>query len=267
MKDNTITEKIESFVRHFKKISLSEDFHNKTKIFDKGKTTPRHTWPESWKSIYIKGYPRLKQIYLDKNLSMKMHSSLNDALYNRKSTRVFDKKILTKNDISTLLFYSAGVKSMKGNDWDSSRRFYPSGGARYPLDIYVVLYNNTEIEKGVYHYNVKRHTLELLKKGNYLNEIKAGLDKKLLKNTNMAILITSVFGRNQIKYGDRGYRFILQESGHLGQNIYLTAAALNIGCCALGGYVDSVINDLLDIDGINESVVYSFIIGFPKQQA
>lgn len=259
-----IIQLVERLEHQYRPYSLSEQFHEAINISKKLKTTPQPLWPKSWIEIYTKGYPRLRSIKLKKEFSPEMKTSFDRVLFKRKSTRDFKSKLLTLRELSTLLYFSGGVKSIINNDWNTSRRFYPSGGARFPLEIYVVLYNNTELEKGIYHYNVKRHALEILKKGDYLKELRKGIDPPWLVNANMAILITAVFGRNQVKYGDRGYRLILAESGHLAQNIYLIANTLNLGSCAFGGYVDYAINDLLDIDGVNESVVYAMIVGFPK---
>ena len=73
--------------------------------------------------------------------------------------------------------------------------------------------------------------------------------------------MTAVFSRNQMKYGERGYRYVLLEAGHIGQNMYLNAAALSLKCCALGGTIDSKLEKFLDIDGITESVVYAVAFG------
>lgn len=77
------------------------------------------------------------------------------------------------------------------------------------------------------------------------------------------IAISSVFGRNKVKYGERGYRYSLIDRGHLGQNIYLVSTLLKLNCCAIGGYVDGKINKLLDVDGTEESVVALHAMGIP----
>ncbi len=51
------------------------------------------------------------------------------------------------------------------------------------------------------------------------------------------------------------------EAGYLGQNIYLVSAALNLACCAIGGYLDDKLNKLLDVDGVKESVVAIAVVG------
>jgi SagB-type dehydrogenase family enzyme len=73
--------------------------------------------------------------------------------------------------------------------------------------------------------------------------------------------MTAVFNRNQMKYGERGYRYILFEAGHIAQNVYLVSNAMDIGAVALGGFDDDLLNDFLEIDGEDESAVYAVVLG------
>jgi SagB-type dehydrogenase family enzyme len=86
---------------------------------------------------------------------------------------------------------------------------------------------------------------------------------EFVEGASLLIFLTAVFWRTQNKYQERGYRFILQESGHIGQNIHLLCEALNLKCCALGGFriSDEQIEKLLNIDGVTESLVYTLVIG------
>ena len=101
--------------------------------------------------------------------------------------------------------------------------------------------------------------LRLIRKKTDLS--KCFLNQNWVKKSGCIILISAVFKRNTIKYGDRGYRHIMQEAGHLGQNIYLISSALGLGCCAISGFNDEELNNMLDLDGVNEGVIYSFSIG------
>lgn len=232
--------------------SISEKFHQKTKIYSliKSSDNPKN-WPKEWKTIYYKGYPRLKEIKLLPP-EFPNKTTLKKVLLNRISTRKFSNQPITIKQLSSLLYFSAGIKE--------NNRFYPSAGARYPLEIYIVSLNIQGLSPGIYHYYLKSHSLEYLsnlKKFN-LNEC---FDQSWTRKVSCFIIITAIFKRTTIKYGDRGYRYILIEVGHLGQNIYLNCEALNLGCCAIGGFVDDKLNDLLDIDGLNESAIYVFAIG------
>ena len=55
-----------------------------------------------------------------------------------------------------------------------TRRAYPSGGARFPLEIYVFLFKCKDLVSGIYHYNVLDHSLEKI-----LDENVFGRDKML----------------------------------------------------------------------------------------
>jgi SagB-type dehydrogenase family enzyme len=70
-----------------------------------------------------------------------------------------------------------------------------------------------------------------------------------------------MFNRTKIKYGERGYRYILLDAGYIGENIYLVSNAMGLGVVSIGGFIDDDINELLDINGVDEAVIYIFAIG------
>lgn len=215
--------------------------------------------PIERKTTYYKEYPRLPFIALAGN-----HTGKNDvfeAILERKSTRKFGEYALTKNDLAALLKYACGNTDILTGD--RRRRAYPSAGARYPIEVYPIVFRgNTEVPAGVYHYSVRRHGLEALWAHEFaLEEIKDFFIQPELAIAPVLIIMTAVFWRNQNKYQERGYRQILIESGHVGQNIYLVSQPLGLKCVALSGVVDRKIEELLDIDGVTESVVYAIAIG------
>lgn len=248
-----MTKKIQILLK--KELKKYQAFHAYTKQHSLPRT-PLHPrfWPKEWKTTYYKEYPRLDKIVLPKPKPPK--KSLFTALSERKSTRGFSKEPLTINQISDLLFYSAGER--KNTSPHYSGRFYPSGGARYPLEIYI-LSRNSELPYGIYHYNVRFHSLEMLSQEKlYFKEI---INQKWVFTASILIVITGVFERNIVKYNDRGYRHVLVESGHIAHNFYLNAAAYHVAISGVGGYVDDTLHHMLDVDGIDESVIYVLAIG------
>lgn len=233
-------------------------FHESTKAKKTGISTPSADWPSEWKIIEFKNYPRLQQIALPKAENLDI--SLGRSIINRQSERDFSKKPVSCQQISNLLFYSAGIKK-DGLARGENRRAYPSGGARYPLEIYLAVFEGKDIKEGVYHYNVKNHGLEKLLEKNCRQEFLEIIGQDLIKNASFILLISAVFNRTIIKYKDRGYRLVLLEAGHLGQNISLVSTALNIKACALGGFIDDECNKILDLEKDKESVVYIFACG------
>lgn len=240
-----------------KKLSPHLYFHNQTKFSNFSKVfSDEKNWPSSWKTTYYKAYARLPEVLLPKP-GLTRGISLREALTNRESIRSFSQQPISQAVLSTLLYYSAGIYSIGGG---GVHRFYPSGGARYPLETYVLPLNSA-LQKGLYHYNLKNHSLERLL---FLKEnVKTSkfFGQEWIANAGCIIIITGIFERTTMKYGSRGYRHILIEAGHMGQNMYLLASALNVGCCAIGGFIDDKLNSLLDIDGTEETVLYAFALG------
>jgi len=51
------------------------------------------------------------------------------------------------------------------------------------------------------------------------------------------------------------------DAGHIGQNLYLAATALGLGCCTVGAFFDEEIDRLIGIDGKAEITVYLGAVG------
>jgi len=237
---------------------LFEKFHWKTKLNKKNdfiRDNQIQKLPLTMKQIHFKAYARFKKINLRKK---NFTTRLKEALIKRRSKRsLIGNKPITIDKLGTLLYYSAGL-DYYNNKYDS-RRLYPSAGARYPLEIYLLPRNIQSLNKRyIYHYNVKEHSLEGRLASKYkLNNL---FQQDFVKSASAIILISGVFKRTHIKYGDRGYRYTLIECGHLGQNLYLVAEAIKVNICAICGFYDNEINKLLHLDGITEAILYCFAI-------
>ena len=118
------------------------------------------------------------------------------------------------------------------------------------------------LKPGIYHYHLKSHALEeLLTGGSIKRDVLKLFGAHWMKQVGMIIATSGVFYRNQVKYGERGFRHILTEVGHLCQNIYLLCPGFGLGCCNSGGFLDDPLNKLIDIDGIEESVISVMFVG------
>lgn len=242
------------------KKSPYETFHKRTKITKLApllQLSKKWSDPSKWEKIYHKAYARFPEVPLPTAHPLK--AAFGTVLKKRMSVREFSKKTVSLKTLSTLLHYSAGQNGEKTNS-QNGLRFYPSAGARFPLEVYVLPSNVESLEMGLYHYYIKNHSLEKLshlKSANYLHYF----NQEWIEQASALIFITAVFKRTTSKYGNRGYRHVLMEAGHMGQNIYLCSSALSLKCCAIGGYIDNKVNALLDIDETEESIVYVFAIG------
>ncbi len=72
---------------------------------------------------------------------------------------------------------------------------------------------------------------------------------------------TSLIDRTRNSYGERAYRYIYLDCGHLAQNFYLAAEALGLNACVVGAYYDDEINSILDLNEKKEFAIYMGVVG------
>ena len=75
------------------------------------------------------------------------------------------------------------------------------------------------------------------------------------------LIFTAVYHRTTDKYGQKGLPFPFIEAGHIGQNVYLLAQSLGIGCCAIGQFKEKQLCKLLDINPFEEYPIYYIALG------
>lgn len=202
----------------------------------------------------------------------KISSPLSALIQQRQSQTVATKKSIDLKKLSTVLYWSAAEIGMRTvndgeREYKKVQKPHPSGGACYPLEIYICL-DQEGFKLGLYHYRPDIHGIELVKE---LDQKTMNIFKEtLLRNTHEitevtapAILMFSyIQERNIFKYGSLGMKLALIEGGHVAQNVYLTATALNLSCCAIGSFETEAAHKLLEIDGYNENLFYALTLGY-----
>jgi SagB-type dehydrogenase family enzyme len=189
---------------------------------------------------------------------------LRDAVTRRRSIRQFSGEPITLNNLSNIIFNAYGItgKITLNFGVEEPVRAVPSGGGLYPLELYVASHKIEGLPPGIYHYNVLKHSLELVREGQFSAELgRALFYEEMFKGVSAAFLITGILKRSSIKYGERAYRFMMLEAGHVGQNICLTSFSLNLGCLMLGGFYDDDVDRILGIDGVSETTLYASAVG------
>jgi len=252
--------------RFFGSRLLSDRFHYSTKI---GRSAASEAAsgsgslpvPEEWVRVHAKIYPRLDSVKLPRTRA----SVLSRTVGRRRSAHEFSGFPITVADLSYLLRFSCGITA-PWDSFDASRRAYPSAGARYPLEVYPIVLNCDGVNPGLYHYDVRRHRLEALLRQDLVTQVgeMASMEQWPI-GAAVAFVISAVLDRSRVKYGDRGYRYALIESGHVGQNMALLATELGLGCCSVGGFIDDDVNKLLDIQLQSEYALYMVVIGSPRR--
>lgn len=209
-----------------------------------------------------KDYPDVPKVALDPPL-LEDGPSLWEVMHRRRSERKFAETTLSRSDLSLLLWAAQGVTATHGRH---AFRTAPSAGALYPVETYIVIHTVEGIEPGVYHYDVRAHALDQLKTGNFRTAVaQAALDQEIAYHANVVFVWTAVFQRSKWKYGERAYRYIYLDAGHIAQNVALAAVGLGLGSCQIAALYDNEVNALLDVDGKTESTIYMTVVGKPRE--
>jgi SagB-type dehydrogenase family enzyme len=162
-------------------------------------------------------------------------------------------KGLTLAEMGTLLGHSFGKRG-KGPS-----RNYPSGGALFPNEIYLLGNVLEDRPSGVFHYHPSAHALE------HLWDLPEGFSTSdIIRSPSAPVsstlfIFTSVWGRSTPKYGDFAYYLGMLEAGHMGQNLLLVSAAMDFSARPVGGFDDETAAQLLDLDPNREQPVYSIV--------
>lgn len=173
--------------------------------------------------------------------------SVEEAIYKRRSKRSYAKKPITLEQISQILWAAQGI-----TDRERGYRSAPSPGAKYTIELYLVSGDPgvSGVAAGIYHYDPSRHVLSALKIGNFASRLMAAArDQEQIIQAAATVLISGVFKKAMVKYGERGIQYSLQESGAVGENIYLEATALGLGTVMMGAFEESAISDIIGLGG------------------
>jgi SagB-type dehydrogenase family enzyme len=234
-------------------------FQDRSK-YDRDRMEPHFLDWENQPSVY-KDYPDAPVVELPAP-AFRDPVDLQAVISQRRSVRAFAKKPVTIQQLSTMLWASAGITKRTQS---FAYRAAPSAGALYPIETYVVANNVEGLEPGLYHYPVKTHALELLRNGKFGKAAaEAALDQNIAAGAAVDFIWTAVFERSAWKYRQRAFRYVYLDCGHIAGQLSIAAVAMGLGSCNIAAIYDGEMNALLGVDGEEETVLYMCCVGVPR---
>lgn len=168
--------------------------------------------------------------------------SVERLLRQRRSVRDYRDATLPLSDISQLLWAAQGITHAAG------LRTAPSAGALYPLEVYLVAGNVSDLAAGVYHYQADGHRLERMHRGDQRKPLaRAALAQNWVGDAAAVVVFAAVYERTTRKYGKRGVRYVHMEVGHAAQNLFLQAEALGLATVVVGAFRDDEVAGVLQL--------------------
>lgn len=214
--------------------------------------------PRQFKTIRHGGSIRLSSLDVDSDTFFQ-------TLLARRTHRVFGRGKVSSESLSKLLKMTWGVQGYFQTPVFGKLPYKtsPSGGSRHPGEVYVMALRVAGLERGIYHYDAKDNRLARLPaKANARMASAFCADQPYFGKAAALFIMTAVFARTMWKYGRaRAYRVVLLETGHLCQTFCLTAAHLGLAPFCTAALKDSLIERVLGLDGVSESVLYVAGVG------
>ena len=183
----------------------------------------------------------------------------------RRSPREFKGLSLKRGDFDALLHTACGTTGgMKWEGREVKLRSYPSSGALYAVEVYAVALQVEGLSSGIYHYRADEHCLEVVKQGldqNRFIDAMLPTERAMVAGAAVMFCLSGRFTRHERKYGEGGYRMLVAETGHISQNLILTAVALGLSARPFGGVFDALLNRHLGLDDDEEQFLLSVLVG------
>jgi SagB-type dehydrogenase family enzyme len=157
--------------------------------------------------------------------------SLTKLLMARHSVRELSDKALSLEQLSNILWAGQGINS------SGKKRTTASARATYPLKIYVMVKNVTNVEPGIYLYDPLAAKITAVTKGEKkTNIVPNAVKQEWIEKAPAVILISYTNPKEEMGSHERTLMFVSVEAGAVMQNVYLMAESLGLGTCAVGGF-------------------------------
>ncbi len=193
-------------------------------------------------------------------------TDLLEAIGSRRSHRRFREAPLTLTELAMLLWATQGIREIIGPG--CALRTVPSAGCRHAFETYLLVSNITGLAPGSYRYLPVDHALvcEQELERNQLRQAlsQATLNQAFVAAAPVAFAWTVIPYRMEWRYHTAAHRVIAMDVGHLCQNLYLACEAIAAGTCAIAAYNQSLMDQLLEVDGKDEFTIYLAPVGKVK---
>lgn len=173
--------------------------------------------------------------------------SLDVVLARRRSVHRFAGP-LAAAELSDVLGHACGAQQRRLTRAGGEHVFMtaPSAGGLASIDVCVVDLAGSAVPAGVYRYERIRHELNLFRAAPRAPEFAALLTQpEFVEFTTTFVILVARMDRTMGKYPLRHYRTLHVDAGVVAQNLYLASTAVGTGCCAIAGFHDDAMAELL----------------------
>jgi SagB-type dehydrogenase family enzyme len=189
--------------------------------------------------------------------------SLATLLRKRRSPTQYDGSRISLDQVAQLLGGACGVTGeLVLGAQRVPLRAYPSPGALYGVDVYVVPIKVDGLLQGVFRYDCERHALvtvherEIDPLGFCLPDV-----RDIARGASVFLALTISLPRALQKYGEESYRLLVAEAGCVAENLILVAHALELRAGPFTGVFDRLVDRAIGLDGSDATFAVGVLVG------
>jgi SagB-type dehydrogenase family enzyme len=189
-------------------------------------------------------------------------AGLENTMVRRRSTRAYTGAALALEELCALLDFTYHPAHYIDQGFDRSPDYFVPNW----VETFVAVSGVTGLEEGCYYYAPHAQELRQVRFTNFRRELHyLCLGQELGRDAAAVVFHTADLKAAIGEYGDRAYRYLHLDAGHLGQRLNLAAIHLGLGVSGIGGFFDDQVNQVLSIPD-DEAVLYITTLGRPRRQ-
>ncbi len=188
-------------------------------------------------------------------------TGLEETLIKRRSTRSYNGGELTLNELKALLDFTYHPEHYIEQHLDHNPDYCDVN----LVETFIAVSGIQGLEDGCYYYAPHLQELRQIRFKNFRHELHfLCLGQELGRDAAAVVFHTADLVGAIEQWGDRAYRYLHLDAGHLGQRLNLAAIRMGIGVSGIAGFFDDRVNETLGIP-IDEAVLYITTLGRPRR--
>jgi SagB-type dehydrogenase family enzyme len=188
-------------------------------------------------------------------------ADLETTLLKRRSTRAYTGADLTLAELQALISFT-----YQPGDYADQGLADPDYCDLNLVETFIAVSGVSGLEAGCYHYAPQTQELRQVRFKNLRRELHfLCLGQDLGRDAAAVVFHTANLGTAIGAYGDRAYRYLHLDAGHLGQRLNLAAIRLGLGVSGIAGFFDDQVNEVLGIPE-EAAVLYITTLGRGRRQ-
>lgn len=184
-------------------------------------------------------------------------SGLQNTILQRRSTRAYSGEDLTFDELKAVLNFTYQPLAYLEQGLDTAPDYFDLN----LIETFIAVSGIEGLESGCYYYAPQAQELRQIRFKNFRQELHfLCLGQDLGRDAAAVVFHTADLAKAVAQYGDRAYRYLHMDAGHLGQRLNLAAIYLGLGVSGIGGFFDDYVNEVLGIPA-DEAVIYVTTLG------